>query len=67
MSGTTVGEENHVGVLQEWFGPHWWNVREVALLIIATFVLFPLVLAKRVVELSPNPWPFIIYFDRSHG
>ncbi|KAJ4796020.1 Transmembrane amino acid transporter family protein [Rhynchospora pubera] len=47
MSGTTVGEENHGGVLQEWFGPQWWNGREVALLIIAVFVLLPLVLAKR--------------------
>ncbi|XP_078181327.1 amino acid transporter AVT6C-like isoform X1 [Carex rostrata] len=48
MSGTTVGDENHGGVLQEWFGPQWWNDREVALLIIAVFVLLPLVLAKRV-------------------
>jgi hypothetical protein len=67
MSGTTVGEENHGGVLQEWFGPHWWNDREVALLIIAVFVLLPLVLAKRVGELPPNPSPLILYFDRSHG
>lgn len=67
MSGTTVGDENHGGVLQEWFGPQWWNGREVTLLIIAVFVLLPLVLAKRVGQFFRNPWPSIIYFDRSHG
>ncbi|XP_011076618.2 probable sodium-coupled neutral amino acid transporter 6 [Sesamum indicum] len=40
LSGT--GEE-HLGVLQEWFGVHWWNLRAVALLFIVVFVMLPLV------------------------
>ncbi|CAI9091815.1 OLC1v1026931C1 [Oldenlandia corymbosa var. corymbosa] len=38
----------HLGVLQEWFGVHWWNTRSVALLFILVFVMLPLVLYRRV-------------------
>ncbi|KAK6156045.1 hypothetical protein DH2020_010293 [Rehmannia glutinosa] len=48
LSGT--GRE-HLGVLQEWFGVHWWNLRSVALLFIVVFVMLPLVLYRRVESL----------------
>ncbi|KAG8380927.1 hypothetical protein BUALT_Bualt06G0067500 [Buddleja alternifolia] len=48
VSGT--GAE-HLGVLQEWFGVHWWNLRAVALLFILLFVMLPLVLYRRVESL----------------
>ncbi|KAL6291159.1 hypothetical protein ACE6H2_008669 [Prunus campanulata] len=38
----------HLGILQEWFGIHWWNSRAYALLFIALFVMLPLVLLRRV-------------------
>ncbi|GAA0182067.1 amino acid transporter [Lithospermum erythrorhizon] len=38
----------HLGILQEWFGVHWWNSRPVALLFILVFVMLPLVLYRRV-------------------
>ncbi|OVA17229.1 Amino acid transporter [Macleaya cordata] len=45
--GSTV----HLGILQEWFGIHWWNSRSVAILFIVIFVMLPLVLLKRVESL----------------
>ncbi|XP_021904148.1 amino acid transporter AVT6C-like [Carica papaya] len=42
----------HLGVLQEWFGFHWWNSRVFALLFITIFVMLPLVLLRRVESLS---------------
>ncbi|XP_051138452.1 amino acid transporter AVT6C-like [Andrographis paniculata] len=45
LSGT--GPE-HLGVLQEWFGVQWWNIRAVAILFVVLFVLFPLVMFRRV-------------------
>jgi hypothetical protein len=48
MSGAaTGGVEAHSGVLQEWFGSHWWTSREVVL-VAAAAILLPLVLRKRV-------------------
>ncbi|XP_027163209.1 amino acid transporter AVT6C-like [Coffea eugenioides] len=41
----------HLGVLQEWFGVHWWNARAVAILFIVLFVMLPLVLYRRVESL----------------
>ncbi|KAL8552279.1 hypothetical protein ACS0TY_001102 [Phlomoides rotata] len=48
LSGT--GPE-HLGVLQEWFGVHWWNLRAVSLLFVVVFVMLPLVLYRRVESL----------------
>ncbi|KAH6837441.1 Transmembrane amino acid transporter family protein [Perilla frutescens var. hirtella] len=48
LSGTG---EDHLGVLQEWFGVHWWNIRAVALLFIVVFVMLPLLLYRRVESL----------------
>ncbi|XP_057441741.1 amino acid transporter AVT6C-like [Lotus japonicus] len=38
----------HLGILQEWFGIHWWTSRAFALLIVAIFIMLPLVLLRRV-------------------
>ncbi|CAO2177721.1 unnamed protein product [Urochloa humidicola] len=46
MSGAADGD-GHAGVLQEWFGRHWWTGREVVLAAAAA-ILLPLVLRKRV-------------------
>ncbi|KAL2541825.1 Transmembrane amino acid transporter family protein [Abeliophyllum distichum] len=48
LSGKGV---DHLGVLQEWFGIHWWNLRPVALLFIVVLVMLPLVLFRRVESL----------------
>ena len=37
-----------MGVLQEWFGIHWWTSRAFALLIVAVFIMLPLVMLRRV-------------------
>ncbi|KAI5433985.1 amino acid transporter AVT6C [Lathyrus oleraceus] len=42
----------HMGVLQQWFGIHWWNSREFALIFTMIFILFPLVLYRRVESLK---------------
>ncbi|CAL4960693.1 unnamed protein product [Urochloa decumbens] len=50
MSGAAGGGgdgDAHAGVLQEWFGRHWWTGREVVLVVVAV-ILLPLVLRKRV-------------------
>lgn len=51
LSGNQHGESLHLGVLQEWFGIHWWNSRPYALLFIVIFILLPLVLYRRVESL----------------
>lgn len=48
LSGNQPEGTGHLGVLQEWFGLHWWNSRAFALLIVVLFVLFPLALFRRV-------------------
>ncbi|PON83242.1 Amino acid transporter, transmembrane domain containing protein [Trema orientale] len=52
LSGSQNGETVHLGVLQEWFGVHWWNSREFALLVTVIVVMLPLVLLKRVESLK---------------
>ncbi|CAI0428333.1 unnamed protein product [Linum tenue] len=46
------GTEQHLGVLQEWFGVSWWNTRAFALFLVVIFVMLPLVLFKRVESLK---------------
>jgi len=48
LSGNQPDGEVHLGILQQWFGIHWWNSREFALLITLIFILLPLVLYRRV-------------------
>ncbi|KAJ4972017.1 hypothetical protein NE237_005116 [Protea cynaroides] len=51
LSGSQSGESIHLGILQEWFGFHWWNTRAFALLFTVLFVMLPLVLLRRVESL----------------
>ncbi|GAV62463.1 Aa_trans domain-containing protein [Cephalotus follicularis] len=48
LCGNQSGETMHLGILQEWFGIHWWNSRASAILCIVLFVLLPLALLRRV-------------------
>ncbi|CAJ1971073.1 unnamed protein product [Sphenostylis stenocarpa] len=38
----------HLGVLQEWFGINWWTSRAFSLLIVALFIMLPLLMLRRV-------------------
>ncbi|KAL0919172.1 hypothetical protein M5K25_011248 [Dendrobium thyrsiflorum] len=52
VSGTSSSGVHHSGVLEGWFGEHWWNGRFFVLLV-TTFVVFaPLASFKRVDSLS---------------
>ncbi|MCL7030224.1 hypothetical protein MKW94_017904, partial [Papaver nudicaule] len=50
MSGTRLrsGMVHHSGVLEEWFGPHWWTSPAVILLFTALTIISPLISFKRV-------------------
>ncbi|KAG8651522.1 amino acid transporter AVT6C [Manihot esculenta] len=52
LCGNQSGETLHIGVLQEWFGIHWWNSRTYALLFLVVIVMLPLVLLRRVDSLK---------------
>ncbi|CAM0914151.1 unnamed protein product [Alopecurus aequalis] len=52
LSGTTSGGEHHYGVLEGWFGTHWWNGRFFVLLVTTLAVFTPLACFKRVDSLS---------------
>ncbi|KAE9608045.1 hypothetical protein Lal_00003703 [Lupinus albus] len=52
LSGKQNGEEVHLGILQQWFGFHWWNSREFALLVTLVVVMLPLNLYRRVESLK---------------
>ncbi|VFQ90617.1 unnamed protein product [Cuscuta campestris] len=45
------GSPDHLGVLQEWFGNHWWNSRAFAIFFVVLFVMLPLVSYRRVESL----------------
>lgn len=48
LSGNQSEGSLHLGILQEWFGIHWWNSRACSLLFIVLFVLLPLLLFRRI-------------------
>lgn len=48
LSGSKPEGSVHLGVLQEWFGIHWWNSREFSILFTVVFIMLPLVLLRRV-------------------
>lgn len=48
LSGTTSAGIHHAGVLEGWFGEHWWNGRFFVLLITTLLVFSPLACFKRV-------------------
>ncbi|XWS07585.1 hypothetical protein CRYUN_Cryun41cG0001600 [Craigia yunnanensis] len=51
LSGNQPEGSVHLGVLQEWFGIHWWNSRAFSILFIVVFIMLPLVLFRRVESL----------------
>ncbi|OIW04124.1 hypothetical protein TanjilG_00684 [Lupinus angustifolius] len=48
LCGNESNGITHLGILQDWFGIHWWTSRAFALLILALFIILPLVMLKRV-------------------
>lgn len=52
LSGTTSNAVHHAGILEEWFGFHWWNGRVAILLLTTVLILLPLVSFKRVDSLK---------------
>ncbi|TYJ37204.1 hypothetical protein E1A91_A05G360900v1 [Gossypium mustelinum] len=48
LSGNQPEGSVHLGVLQEWFGIHWWNSRAFSILFIVAFIMLPLVSFRRV-------------------
>ncbi|GAB2297112.1 Amino acid transporter avt6a [Dionaea muscipula] len=51
LSGTSSSGVHHAGLLEEWFGHHWWNGRTFAMLI-TTLVFAPLTCFKRIDSLQ---------------
>lgn len=51
LSGTSASGTHHAGVLEGWFGDHWWNGRFFILLITTLCVFAPLACFKRIGEL----------------
>ena len=52
VSGTSSSGSHHAGVLEGWFGEHWWNARAFVLLVTTLFVFSPLACFKRIGNLS---------------
>ncbi|KAI5352928.1 hypothetical protein L3X38_005820 [Prunus dulcis] len=48
LSGTSSTGVHHAGVLEGWFGEHWWNGRTFVLLVTTIFVFAPLASLKRI-------------------
>lgn len=48
LSGTTAGGVHHSGVLEGWFGQHWWNGRFFVLLVATLGIFAPLACFKRI-------------------
>ncbi|KAJ1426308.1 Amino acid transporter, transmembrane domain [Sesbania bispinosa] len=48
LCGNESNGITHLGILQEWFGIHWWTSRAFALLIVALVIMLPLVMLRRV-------------------
>ncbi|KAL6531142.1 hypothetical protein OROHE_014211 [Orobanche hederae] len=53
LSGNESEGTVHLGILQEWFGIHWWNSRAFSLLSVVLLVLLPLLLLRRI-DFSPS-------------
>ncbi|KAL8520325.1 hypothetical protein ACS0TY_011030 [Phlomoides rotata] len=48
LSGNESEGMVHLGILQEWFGIHWWSSRAFSLLLVMLFGLLPLLLLRRI-------------------
>ncbi|KAK9271724.1 hypothetical protein L1049_002087 [Liquidambar formosana] len=52
LSGTTSSGVHHAGVLEGWFGEHWWSGRTFVLLVTTLAIFAPLASFKRIDSLS---------------
>ncbi|KAL6977528.1 hypothetical protein U1Q18_026327 [Sarracenia purpurea var. burkii] len=52
LSGNQSEGTLHLGILQEWFGIHWWNSRSCALLFVVLFVMLPFLLLRSIEALK---------------
>ncbi|GAV60083.1 Aa_trans domain-containing protein [Cephalotus follicularis] len=52
LSGTSSSGVHHAGVLEGWFGIHWWNGRTFTLLVTTLAIFAPLACFKRIDSLS---------------
>lgn len=52
LSGTSSSGVHHAGVLEGWFGDHWWNGRTFVLLVTTLGIFSPLACFKRIDSLS---------------
>ncbi|AES99697.1 putative amino acid transporter, transmembrane domain-containing protein [Medicago truncatula] len=52
LCGNEFNGDTHLGILQQWFGIHWWTCRAFALLTVALFIMLPLVMLRRVDSLK---------------
>lgn len=50
LSGTSSNEGHHAGVLEGWFGEHWWTGRAIVLLVTTLGIFAPLACFKRIGE-----------------
>ncbi|XP_021904092.1 amino acid transporter AVT6C-like [Carica papaya] len=48
LCGNRSGESIHTGILQEFFGIHWWSSRAFVILLVVLFVMLPLALLRQV-------------------
>nr|GME12679.1 putative sodium-coupled neutral amino acid transporter 7 [Ipomoea batatas] len=48
LSGNDSDGSLHLGVLQQWFGIHWWTSRAFSVLVVVLFVLLPLLCLRRI-------------------
>ncbi|KAJ4798889.1 Amino acid transporter family protein [Rhynchospora pubera] len=48
LSGTSSSGTHHTGLLEGWFGDHWWNARSFVLLVTTICVFTPLACLKRI-------------------
>ncbi|WCJ35605.1 Transmembrane amino acid transporter family protein [Euphorbia peplus] len=48
LGGTWSDGMHHLGIMEEWFGPHWWTSRFFLLLLTTLLVFSPLISFKRV-------------------
>lgn len=48
VSGSSSGGVHHPGLLESWFGEHWWTGRFLVLVVVTLGVFTPLAFLKRI-------------------
>ncbi|VVA19119.1 PREDICTED: sodium-coupled neutral amino acid [Prunus dulcis] len=48
LSGSTSKEVHHAGILEGWFGEHWWTSRAFVLVAVTVVIFFPLMFFERI-------------------